>query len=60
MVTVLDGHLHMQAFLPSINGLPFRSLGVTEFGQAGSLEDVYSGHGIDTHSVVRAALDVTG
>ena len=59
MVTVLDGHPHTLAFLPSINGVPFRSLGVTEFGQAGSLEDVYRGHGIDTDSIVRAALDVT-
>ena len=60
MVTVLDGHPHTLAFLPSINGVPVRSLGVTEFGQAGSLEDVYRGHGIDTDSIVRAALDVTG
>src|SRR6185312_3078621 len=55
MVTVVDGHPHTLAFLPSINGVPFRSLGVTEFGQAGSLEDVYRGHGIDTDSIVRAA-----
>ena len=59
MVTVLDLHPHTLAFLPSITGVPFRSLGVTEFGQAGSLEDVYRGHGIDTDSIVRAALDVT-
>ena len=35
------------------------SLGVTRFGQSGSLDDVYRYHGIDTDSIVRAALDLT-
>jgi pyruvate dehydrogenase E1 component len=35
------------------------SLGVVQFGQAGSLEDVYRYHGIDADSIVRAALDAT-
>jgi pyruvate dehydrogenase E1 component len=34
-------------------------LGVTRFGQAGGLDDVYRYHGIDTDSIVRAALDLT-
>jgi pyruvate dehydrogenase E1 component len=59
MVTVLDGHPHTLAFLPSINEVPGRSLGVSEFGQSGSLEEVFSWHGIDTDSIVRAALDLT-
>ncbi len=58
MVTVLDGHPHTLAFLPSINKVPGRSLGVSEFGQSGSLEQVFSRHGIDTDSIVRAALDL--
>ena len=58
MVTVLDGHPHTLAFLPSINRVPGRSLGVSEFGQSGSLEQVFSWHGIDTDSIVRAALDL--
>jgi pyruvate dehydrogenase E1 component len=33
-------------------------LGVSKFGQVGSLDDVYRYHGIDTDSVVRAALDL--
>jgi pyruvate dehydrogenase E1 component len=32
---------------------------VTRFGQSGSLQDVYRYHGIDTDSIVRAALDIT-
>jgi pyruvate dehydrogenase E1 component len=57
LVTVLDGHPHTLAFLATINQVPTVSLGVTRFGQAGSLEDVYRYHGIDTNSIVGAALD---
>ncbi|WP_433664570.1 transketolase-like TK C-terminal-containing protein [Nocardia sp. CA-128927] len=59
MVTVLDGHPHTLAFLATINHVRCMSLGVSKFGQAGSLEDVYRYHGIDTDAVVRAALDLT-
>jgi pyruvate dehydrogenase E1 component len=58
MATVLDGHPHTLAFLASINRVPAVTLGVTAFGQSGALEDVYRYHGIDTDSIVRAALDV--
>ena len=58
MVTVLDGHPNALSFLPTINRVPSTALGVSGFGQAGSLDDVYSYHGIDTDSIVRAALDV--
>ena len=58
MVSVLDGHPHTLAFLAAINGVPGTALGVSKFGQVGSLEDVYRYHGIDTDSIVRAALDL--
>lgn len=58
MVTVLDGHPHTLAFLTGINNVPGSALGVSTFGQVGSLEDVYKYHGIDTDSVVGAALDL--
>lgn len=58
MVTVLDGHPHALGFLPAIHGVAHRSLGVTEYGRAGSLQDVYRWHGIDADSIVRAALDL--
>jgi len=58
MVTVLDGHPHTLAFLANINRVPAKSLGVTRFGQVGSLEAVYRYHGIDADSIVRAALDL--
>lgn len=59
LVTVLDGHPHTLAFLSAIHRVPIRSLGVTRFGQSGSLDEVYRHHGIDTDSIVGAALDLT-
>ena len=60
MVTVLDGHPHTLAFLATVNRVESISLGVSRFGQVGSLDEVYRWHGIDTDSVVRAALDLVG
>ncbi|WP_167474332.1 transketolase-like TK C-terminal-containing protein [Nocardia arthritidis] len=58
MVTVLDGHPHTLAFLAGVNSVAAAALGVSAFGQSGSLDDVYRHHGIDTDSIVRAALDL--
>ncbi|MCE7010994.1 pyruvate dehydrogenase [Kibdelosporangium philippinense] len=57
LVTVLDGHPHTLSFLATINQVRHTSLGVTGFGQSGSIEDVYRYHGIDTDSIIRASLD---
>ncbi len=60
LVTVLDGHPHTLAFLAGIRGDKTQSLGVTEFGQSSSLDEAYRIHGIDTSSIVAAALTVVG
>ncbi|QLL10378.1 pyruvate dehydrogenase [Mycobacterium vicinigordonae] len=60
IVTVLDGHPHTLAFLANIRQARLAALGVSSFGQAGKLDEVYRYHGIDTDSIVRAALDVRG
>ncbi|BEL07350.1 pyruvate dehydrogenase [Actinoplanes sichuanensis] len=60
LVTVHDGHPHTLAFLGAVRGDRIRCLGVTEFGQSSSLADAYRLHGIDTVSIVDAALTVTG
>ena len=60
LVTVLDGHPHTLAFLATINQVPSITLGVTRFGQSGSLPDVYRYHGIDTDSIAGAAADLIG
>jgi len=39
--------------------VPQSALGVTRFGQSGSIEDVYRYHGIDADAIISAALDLT-
>ena len=58
LVTVLDGHPHTLSFLATVNGVPHAALGVAQFGQSGSIEDLYRYNGIDTDSIIRAALDL--
>jgi len=60
LVTVMDGHPHTLAFLATINRVPHAALGVAQFGQSGSIEDLYRYNGIDTDSIIRAALDLAG
>jgi pyruvate dehydrogenase E1 component len=58
LVTILDGHPHSLAFLATINQVPTTALGVTRFGQSGSLDEVYRYHHLDTESIIGAALDL--
>ena len=58
MVTLLDGHPHTLAFLATVSGVPVTCLGVSQFGQGGSVEDVHRLHGLDPQAVVAAALDL--
>jgi pyruvate dehydrogenase E1 component len=58
LVTVLDGHPHTLAFLATVNRVPHAALGVAQFGQSGSIEDLYRYNGLDTDSIIRAALDL--
>ena len=58
LVTVLDGHPHTLAFLATINRVPHAALGVAQFGQSGSVEDLYRYNGLDTDAIIRAALDL--
>jgi pyruvate dehydrogenase E1 component len=60
IVTVLDGHPHTLAFLAAVNRVHQIALGVSRYGQVGSLDEVYRYHGLDTDSIVAAALDVLG
>ncbi len=60
IVSVLDGHPHTLAFLGSIARVPQSCLGVQDFGQSGDVQDLYRHFGIDTDTIVGAALDLTG
>ena len=58
MVTLLDGHPHSLAFLAGVHRVRAIHLGVSEFGQSGSLEDLYRYYGVDEDSVIRACLEL--
>jgi pyruvate dehydrogenase E1 component len=60
LVTVLDGHPHTLSFLAGLRGDRVQCLGVSEFGQSSDLPDAYELHGIDSASIVAAALTVMG
>jgi pyruvate dehydrogenase E1 component len=45
------------SFLAAIAGAPISCLGVDDFGQSGDVEDLYRYFGIDTDTIVGAAID---
>ena len=56
VVTVHDAASHTLSWLGSALGVPAVSLGVDSFGQSGSVSDLYRAHGLDSGSIVNAAL----
>lgn len=58
IVSVLDGHPHTLAFLAAVNATPIACLGVSDFGQAGEIEDLYRHFWIDSDTIVGAAWDL--
>ena len=58
IVAVLDGHPHTLSFLAAINGTRSANLGVSDFGQVGEIDDLYSNYGIDTNTIIGAAWDL--
>jgi pyruvate dehydrogenase E1 component len=58
IVTVQDGHPHTLSFLAAVHGAPIAALGVDDFGQSGDVGDLYGHFGIDTETIVGAAIDL--
>ena len=58
LVTVLDGHPATLGWLGSVHGHRTRALGVTRFGQTGTVADLYRAAGIDTQGIMAAAQAV--
>ncbi|WP_326555610.1 transketolase-like TK C-terminal-containing protein [Micromonospora sp. NBC_01813] len=56
VVTVHDASSHAMSWLGSALGVPAVSLGVDEFGQSGSVRDLYELHDLMPGSIVNAAL----
>ena len=56
-VTVYDGHPQSLAFLGSSVG-SLTCLGVADFGQSGTIDELYQHYGIDADTIVGAAWDL--
>jgi pyruvate dehydrogenase E1 component len=58
IVSVLDGHPHTLSFLSAVRCAPIACLGVSDFGQSGDVDDLYRYFGIDSDTIVGAAIDL--
>jgi pyruvate dehydrogenase E1 component len=55
IVSVTDGHPAGLGWLGAVRGHRQRALGVEQFGQTGTVADLYRHHGIDSAGILRAA-----
>jgi pyruvate dehydrogenase E1 component len=60
LVTVMDGHPHALSFLGSVFGTKTVALGVDQYGQSGSREDLYNYYQIGLRSMVQAVVEAIG
>ena len=58
LVTVLDGHPATLSWMGSVGGHRTRALGVTRFGQTGTIGDLYRAAGIDAQAIAAAAAAI--
>ncbi len=56
-VSVIDGHPHTLSFLSAVQTPAVVCLGVDDFGQSGDVGDLYQHFGIDTDTILGAAID---
>jgi len=54
LVTVIDGHPASLAWLGGVAGHRVESLGVDNFGQTGTVADLFAHFGMDAQSIMRA------
>ncbi|TPQ35989.1 transketolase [Bradyrhizobium guangdongense] len=59
IVTVIDGHPATLGWLGSVRGHRVEALGVEQFGQTGTIDDLYRHHGINANAIIDAAESLT-
>lgn len=59
IVTVIDGHPATLGWLGSVRGHRVEVLGVEQFGQTGTIADLYRHYGIDANAIIDAAESLT-
>ena len=60
VVTVVDGHPHSLAWMGSALNVPAFPLGVSGYGQSGSVQELYREYGIDVESIMNACYSALG
>jgi pyruvate dehydrogenase E1 component len=55
IVSVIDGHPATLGWIGSVCGHRMEALGVEQFGQTGTIPDLYRHHGIDANAIIDAA-----
>jgi pyruvate dehydrogenase E1 component len=60
LVTVMDGHPHALSFLGSVFGARTVALGVDQYGQSGSRQELYDYYQIGLRSMVQAVVEAIG
>ena len=58
-MTVIDGHPAALGWLGSVRGHRVEALGVEQFGQTGTIRDLYRHYGIDANAIIDAAESLT-
>ena len=58
-MTVIDGHPAALGWLGSVRGNRVEALGVEQFGQTGTIDDLYRHYGIDANAIIDAAESLT-
>ena len=56
---MIDGHPAALGWLGSVRGNRGEALGVEQFGQTGTIGDLYRHHGIDANAIIDAAESLT-
>lgn len=59
IVTVIDGHPSALGWLGGVRGHRIEALGVEQFGQTGTIADLYRHYGIDANAIIDAAESLT-
>jgi pyruvate dehydrogenase E1 component len=59
IVSAIDGHPAALGWLGSVRGHRVEALGVEQFGQTGTIADLYRHHGIDANAIIDAAEALT-
>ena len=60
IITVCDAFPESLSWLGSVQGHRVHALGVEQFGQSGSISELYQHFGLDVNTILRAAERVSG